>query len=129
MSPGLQRFARRLRAMLTIGKPPKLYRARLCQGFEWSRAFPQTSTEDIRSFWHLFVFCFAFADRFATCFAPSDRILDIYRSLYPSPWLADALECETLAALFEREYEVSFDSVWHEELTLGALFGAVASRP
>ncbi len=51
--------------------------------------------------------------------------MDIYRELYPSKWMADALEFETLAEDLEKEYGINFNEPWHEDFTLGELFKIV----
>ena len=106
---------------------PGPFKARSCQGAGWRRAFPKATKQDIRAFLSVFVEAFAFHDQHRLKFNPSDRILDVYRALYPHKWLADALELETLAASVEKTYGIRFAQVWHESLTLGELFSRVQS--
>ncbi len=73
----------------------------------------------------LFVGAFAFPDKEKLKFGPDDKILSIYRALYPSRWMPDALEVETLAKGIESRYGLSFLRVWNENLTLGELFANV----
>jgi hypothetical protein len=98
------------------------YWARSCSGRAWKRAFPGASKGEIRAFLHLFVDAFAFPRNRALQFLPSDRVLAVYRALYPSSELPDALEVETLAKQLSRTYRVSLGELWGEELTLGQLF-------
>ena len=86
-------------------------------------AFPQASKGEIRKFLSLFVEAFAFKDSQKLLLTPDDEILSIYRALYPSRWMPDALELETLADDLMRQYGLSLQAVWHEQLTLGQLFG------
>ncbi|MEE4246552.1 MAG: hypothetical protein V2I33_14175 [Kangiellaceae bacterium] len=107
------------------GDVPKKYRIRKCTGKNWKVRFPDTPKEDIRTFLLLFTDAFAFSRKHKLKFEPDDKILDIYKALYPAKWMADSLEVETLAEDIEREYNINFTSIWHENLTLGDLFGKV----
>ena len=107
------------------GDVPKKYRIRNCTGKNWKKKFPDTSKEDIRRFLFLFTDAFAFSRKQKLKFEPDDKILDIYKALYPAKWMADSLEVETLAEDIEREYNINFTSIWHENLTLGDLFSKV----
>lgn len=113
--------------------PPPPYRARLCQGAAWRKAFPSVSKEEVRDFLEVFVTAFAFRSSSRLNFAPDDSILAIYRALYPNRWTPDSLEVESFAKQVERRYRIGFCRVWHEHLTLGEIFGAVqlarGSRP
>jgi propanediol dehydratase small subunit len=104
------------------GRLPGPYGDRVCQGREWRREFPNAPKADIREFLTLFVDAFAFSGKDKLKFDPSDKILSVYRTLYPSRWMPDALELETLATEVEKRYGFSFSSVWSEDLTLGDLF-------
>lgn len=86
---------------------PLPFRNRVCQGAGWRRAFPDVPKKNIREFFTLFSEAFAFKDRTKLQFNPNDKILDVYRSLYPHKWQPDALEVETLATLIEKTYRVS----------------------
>jgi hypothetical protein len=107
------------------GHVPKKYRIRNCTGKNWKVKFPDTPKEDIRKFLFLFTDAFAFSRKQKLKFEPDDKILDIYKALYPAKWMADSLEVETLSEDIEREYNVNFASIWHENLTLGDLFSKV----
>ena len=97
---------------------------RSCSGRAWKRAFPQTSKHEIRRFLFLFVDSFAFPRRRALQFLPSDRVLTVYRTLYPRNDLPDVLELETFAKQLDKEYGVSLNELWSEELTLGQVFSS-----
>ncbi len=101
---------------------PRPYRFRSCEGRGWRRTFPMASKDEIRAFLLLFVSAFAFADKDKLKFRPDDKILDIYRSLYPSRWLPDALEFNTLANDLQKQYALELASLWSDDLTLGELF-------
>ena len=72
-----------------------------------------------------------FSDRGQFLFVPDDEVLDIYRSIYGGriPF-ADSMECEmfveNLAVAFELPIGRIADA-WHEEVTLGELFGHVSA--
>ncbi|WP_440056539.1 hypothetical protein ACSLBF_20755 (plasmid) [Pseudoalteromonas sp. T1lg65] len=104
---------------------PKKYRSRKCMGRSWKTEFPNSSKEDIRKFLLLFTDSFAFSENDKLKFEPNDKLLDIYRELYPSKWMADALEFETLADEVSKKYGVKLNDVWHDNLTLGELYSGV----
>lgn len=101
-----------------------------CQGRSWRRAFPTASKASIRAFLQMFVGAFAFPATKRLTFSPDDQILSIYRRLYPSRWIPDALELETFAKEIEAISGVKLESIWSEELTLGEVFSAIQeARP
>ncbi|MCH4296697.1 hypothetical protein MJ923_20545 [Shewanella sp. 3B26] len=108
-----------------IGDVPKKYKVRSCTGKHWKTAFPHSTKEDIRKFLLLFTDAFAFSPKQKLKFEPEDKILDIYKALYPKKWMADSLEIETLAEDIEKVYQIDFASIWHENLTLGDLYSQV----
>ena len=103
--------------------PPLPYRARLCQGAAWRKAFPTVPKEEVRDFLEVFVRAFAFRSSSRLNFAPDDSILAIYRTLYASRWTPDSLEVESFAKQVEHRYRIDFAKVWHDRLTLGEVFG------
>lgn len=108
--------------IVSAGRLPSPFASRRCQGKGWREAFPNTPKAEIREFLVLFVDAFAFPDKDKLKFNPDDKILSIYRALYPSRWMPDALEVETLSKDIEAKYGVPFASVWNENLTVGELF-------
>jgi len=104
---------------------PKKYKNRRCTGKKWKTVFPDAPKEEIRMFLNLFTDAFEFSQKNKLKFEPTDGLLEIYREIYPSKWVPDALELETLAESIEKEYGVSFNEIWHENLTLGELFKEV----
>lgn len=88
----------------------------------WSEAFPSAGTQEIERFVFLFADAFAFPRDRAAKFVPSDRVYAIYRALYPSKGLPDALELETFARGLKERYGVALGEVWTDELTLGQIF-------
>ena len=104
---------------------PKRYKNRKCTGKKWKTAFPDAQKEELRKFLNLFTDAFAFSQKNKLKFEPTDGLLEIYREVYPSKWMPDGLELETLAESIEKEYGVSFNDIWHENLTLGELFKEV----
>ena len=103
---------------------PKIYRLRNCMGKRWKAEFPEHSTSNIRSFLIFFVDAFAFDKKDKLQFEPSDKLLTIYRELYPKKWQADALEFEILAEDLHKHHGIDFNSLWHDDLTLGELYQA-----
>lgn len=108
-------------ALQLHGLQPFLFRDR-CQGTAWVRAFPNTRKEAIREYLVVFVDAFEFPHKEMLKFKPDDEILGIYRKLYPSRWIPDALELETLSTNIQIRYGVDLASAWSEHLTLGQLF-------
>ena len=112
-------------AIVFDGTLSKKYRNRSCTGKNWKKAFPKTSKEEIRTFLLLFTSAFAFSPKNKLKFEPEDKVMDIYRELYPSKWMPDALEIETLAGDLEKEYSVNFNDLWHENVSLGEIFSKI----
>jgi propanediol dehydratase small subunit len=95
---------------------------RACSGFRWRRRFPDSSKTEIREFLELFVDAFAFRRRRRCCFLPEDRVMDVYRALYPSGSAVDGMELETLCKLLRNRYGVDFVTSWREDITLGEIY-------
>ena len=94
-------------------------------GKRWKDQFPNSRKEDIRDFLILFTDSFAFSSDDKLKFEPQDKLLDIYRDLYPSKWSADSLEFETLTDELNNKYKVKLNEIWHDNLTLGELYSGV----
>jgi propanediol dehydratase small subunit len=107
---------------------PANIRERKCQGAAWRRAFPDAPKQAVREFLSMFVDAFAFRKSERLKFSPEDKIIDIYRSVYPKRWLPDALELETFAADLEKRFGFRLESVWSDQLTLGDVFRAVGAH-
>ncbi len=105
------------------------YLKRSCTESEWQRAFPEASEDSIRDFLESFIHGFAFRGKRRLKFIPDDKIMDIYKALYPAKdWIgADALELETFSIILEGEYKINLADVLTDDLTLGQLF-AVATK-
>lgn len=95
---------------------------RSCTGSEWRRAFPKESKESIRAFLECFVDGFAFSNKKRLKFNPNDKIMDVYRALYPNKNWPDALELETFSMLLQKRYRLDLEKVFTDELTLGQIF-------
>ena len=106
---------------------PKKYRLRKCTGKDWKTKYPTSANDDIRKYLNTFVNAFVFDRKHNLKFKPSDKLMDIYRHLYPSKWLADSLELETFADDILEQYGVSLEDIWHDELTLGEVFEQVSA--
>jgi len=110
-------FELRLRRLLH-----ERYWDRVCTGRDWKRRFPTTSKTEIREFLDLFVVAFAFPRKRCLCFSPDDRVIDIYRTLYPSKGWGDALEMETLVEMLEERYGVEVAKFGRDGITLGEIY-------
>ena len=98
------------------------YWLRQCTGKDWKRRFPEVPKQEIREFLEAFVDGFAFSSKKRLKFDPDDKVMDIYRALYPTPGWPDALELETFAINLEKKYGFKLEKVFDEETTLGRLF-------
>lgn len=111
-------------AALFGGQLPQPFHGRSCQGNGWRQAFPSASKQEIREFLTVFVEAFAFSNKERLKLSPEDSIFKVYRALYPSRWLPDALELETLAKDIEVKYGLKLETIWHDNLSLGKLFSS-----
>ena len=108
----------------------RVYWDRRCTGILWRRRFPSASKQDIRSFLDRFVDAFGFSLKRRLCFSPDDKVIDVYRTLYPTPgWGADSLEMETLVTLLEKTYGLDVARLLQREYTLGELFALTHPEP
>ena len=98
------------------------YWLRSCTGAEWRRCFPDASKEEIRSFLQAFIDAFGFRSKNRLAFSPEDKVLDVYRTVYPGWAVADAMELETFAEMLERNYGIDHVALENAEVTLGELF-------
>ena len=111
---------------------PYPYRYRGCAGSLWRRTFPDAPKARVRAFLECFVGGMALSSRTRLKFRPNDKVLAVYRSLYGgrTPF-GDNLECETFVEYVAAEFDLGVDAVlerWHEEVTLGELFGYVHAK-
>ena len=97
------------------------YWQRSCTGTEWRNRFPDVPKEAIREFLQVFVDAFGFSNKKRLKFSPDDKVLDVYRALYPSAGWADALELETFAINLEEKYGLDLAKAEDDEITLGRL--------
>ena len=105
----------------------KPYWNRACTGIRWRRRFPAAPKTEIREFLDLFIEAFMFRQRRRFCFLPDDKVLDIYRALYPPGSLADSLELETFCMKLEKRYGINFATSWPEDITLGEIYAKTHS--
>ncbi|MCP4643183.1 MAG: hypothetical protein GY851_22235 [bacterium] len=100
------------------------YWSRPCTGREWRRRFPHVPKQDIRSFLQAFCDAFAFKSKHRCKFSPTDKVMDVYRAVYPPRTsVGDCFELETLAFRLENDYGVDLENNWDSEnTTLGDLF-------
>lgn len=84
--------------------------------------FPNESKDSIREFLKAFVDGFTFKSNQRLKFRPGDKVMDIYRTLYPTLGGADALEVETFFMNLEKRFGFDASTVTNEDVTLGELF-------
>lgn len=104
------------------------YWDRHCMGLRWRRRFPDAAKSELREFLTIFVDAFCFDHKRRTCFSPDDRVMDVYRADYPPGSFSDSMELETLGLSLEKRYGIDFNAVWHDDITLGELYGRVKKR-
>jgi hypothetical protein len=95
---------------------------RACAGFRWRRRFPLASKSEIREFLDIFVEAFGFRRRWRLYFAPDDRVMDVYRTLYPVHGTPDGMELESLVRDLQKRYGVDMVGSWREDITLGEIY-------
>jgi len=99
------------------------YWSRACTGGHWRGHFPRASKSEIRQFLDVFTGAFGFSRSRRLHFRPEDRVIDIYRILYPPKWtLADSMELESFAEDFRKTYGIDLVPLWREDITLADLF-------
>jgi hypothetical protein len=98
------------------------YWTRKCTGHQWRRLFPDSSKEDIRSFLEIFVDSFCFNRSKCLKFSPSDKLIEIYRTHYPSDNAVDFMEIEAFLIDLERNYGKDVADVITAEMTLRDIF-------
>jgi hypothetical protein len=98
------------------------YWMRTCTGFEWRRQFRDVPKTEIREFLEQFVDGFAFSSKKRLRFSPADKVMDVYRALYPPGTMVDALELETFAGNLRKKYGIDLAKLWRPDITLGELF-------
>jgi hypothetical protein len=96
-------------------KALRFYWERACTGTRWRRRFPDSPKPEIREFLDLFVDAFAFRRRRRCCFLPEDRVMDVYRALYPPGSAVDGMELETFCQLLRKRYGIDFTTSWRED--------------
>jgi len=95
---------------------------RACTGIQWRRRFPDSTASQIREFLDIFADAFAFRQRRRSCFSPDDKVMDVYRAVYPDRFMADGLELESLAVGLRQKYGMDLTRFWRDDITLGELF-------
>src|SRR5689334_1156832 len=94
------------------------YYSRRCAGRAWRKRFPSATKEEIRDFLRLFVAAFLLEKKRALSFSPDDKVMDVYRTIYPSPIMADALETVTFARECQRNFGVDITKDCEADPTL-----------
>jgi hypothetical protein len=101
---------------------------RTCTGASWKAAFPAAPAAEIREFLEMFVEAFDFRPSRKLKFEPADRVMDIYRTRYPSRLSADSMELETLVSMSQKRHGVDLVPLWRDNITLGELFEQTRRR-
>ena len=106
------------------GYTPEPYRSRPCQGRAWKQAFPEKSKHEIRDYLHTVTDSFVFRKSQKLQINPNDRILALYKTIYPPGQLGiDNLELEAFTINLENKYKINLRAIWSDELTFGRLYG------
>jgi propanediol dehydratase small subunit len=98
------------------------YWTRACMGIRWRRRFPEAPKPEIREFLDIFTDAFGFSRARRCYFSPDDRVLEVYRALYPDRFMADYMELETLESRLRQRYGIDMQGFWREDITLGEVF-------
>jgi hypothetical protein len=96
--------------------------SRACTGIRWKRRFPDSSASQIREFLDIFVAAFAFPQKRRLSFSPDDKVMEIYRGLYPDRFMTDCLELVFLTRRMQERYGIDVATFWKEDITLAELF-------
>ena len=99
-----------------------VYWARGCSGRAWRRTFPAASKAELREYLQLFAQAFDLPPERSLCFAPTDRVTDVYLACNPIRGMPDALETELFVQALEERYGVTLALPMHENVSLGELF-------
>jgi len=97
-------------------------------GIRWRRRFPESPKTEIREFLSTLVDAFGFRQSRRCCFSPDDKLMDVYRALYPPGSIADNMELETFSLKLEKRYGIDFLALWREDITLGELYAQIKTR-
>lgn len=102
----------------------------VCTGHLWRQAFPQLTKREIRHFLETVLQCFGLGDHYRLRFAPTVKLMDLYRAVEPRGFTmgVDAGELEWLIAEMEGEFDLDLTECWRDDLTLGELFRHARSR-
>jgi hypothetical protein len=103
-------------------KALRRYWERACTGIRWRRRFPDAPKTEIRDFLDIFIEAFGFRQKRRLCFAPDDRVMDVYHTLYPASGTPDGMELEDFVRSLQKRYGVDILSLWREDITLGELY-------
>ncbi len=108
--------------ILSSKKRLNRYWNRGCAGADWRKKFPNATNAAIQEFLQCFIDGFAFSIKNKLKFRPDDKIMDVYRALYPTKGWPDALELETFSINLQRKYGLDLAKVFTDDLTLGQIF-------
>jgi len=82
---------------------------------EWRERFPESSEAEVGEFLRMFVDAFLLRRGAEFAFGPGDRVMDVYRGIYPRRGMADAMEGEVFVISVTGEMDAAlreqFDDV------------------
>ena len=104
------------------------YWDRACMGMRWRRCFPDAPKTEIREFLSILVDAFGFRHSRRCCFAPDDKLMDIYRAVYPQGSLSDSMELESFAYALDNRYGIDLFASWQDGITLGEIYAEIRKR-
>ena len=113
---------------LQTQKALRRYWDRACMGIRWRRRFPESPKTEIREFLDLFVGAFGFRRTRRCFFSPDDKVMEVYRTLYPPGNEVDGMELETLCKKLNKRYGIDFATSWREDITLGEIYEQARQR-
>ena len=76
----------------------------------------------------IFIDAFDLDQKKKLAFSPDDRVIDIYRTMYPKNSLMDDMECERLVIDCEEHYGIDITKHCPENATLGDIFNEIKHR-
>jgi len=104
------------------------YWHRPCAGRSWRRQFPKSPKYEIREFLDLFVHAFIFSPKRRLRFLPTDKVMEVYQTVYSSGEWTDGMELETFCKKLKERYKIDLASFWRKDITLGEIFTKVTSQ-
>jgi len=105
---------------------PGRFLGRGCMGREWRRRFPNAGKQSIRRFLGVFTDAFGLPVRHRLGFSPHDKVLDIYRDMYPHRGVPDELELETFVLEVRENFGIDLSQGDNKDITLGDIYSRIS---